>query len=437
MPNGRVGVIDCFAARLSASTREERLDANPTLRFLVNELKAERLAFVGFSHPHEDHGHGLRHILEEYRGRIDEVWVFRAFHSIYLERHMRARLVGGHRLPIEILLARPAGTFATELMRLRNLISELTDNDADDAAVFRDFAGYRSFAFSGEPLAIHMLGPTDYLVAEYEHALADNMTGLVDETGQKVNPAWKPDQIDHNRVSAALLVEYGKTRIVLGADMIARSWEGVLNEIDRGTEYALPLNCHLIKVSHHGSMTGHCEGLYERRLARRHGKPVAIVTPFNRHQYPLPSREGVDHLLENTSLLLSTNLAEACHACGRLPPGFVAFPAGIEEVVIPLTWAKDLATAPALRGAFMPSESDGAEPLPPPPAIPFSWGHDLIVHPRLARLLRPEVHRLLTTEETLSSTTPETDCRVSLYFNDKGRELKSMRYLGSRSGQLT
>src|ERR1700757_3196684 len=110
------------------------------------------------------------------------------------------------------------------------------------------------------------------------------MTGLVDETGENVNPAWMPDQIDHNRVSAALVVEYGKTRVILGADMITRSWEAILSEMDRGTEYTLPLNCHLIKVSHHGSITGHCQGLYERRFARRRAKPIAVVTPFNRHQ---------------------------------------------------------------------------------------------------------------------------------------------------------
>jgi hypothetical protein len=437
MPNGRVGVIDCFAARLDASTQDQRLDVNPTLRFLVDELKADRLAFVAFSHPHEDHGHGLRHVLEAYRGRIDEVWVFRAFQSIYLERHMKARLVGGHKLPIETLLAQPAGTFATELMRLRNLVRELTDDTHPDAAVFRDFAGYRKFTYEHEPLTFHVIGPTDHELAEYERALADNMTGLVDETGNTVNPAWKPDEIDHNRVSAALVVEYGKTRVVLGADMITRAWAGVVTEIVRGTEYALSLNCHLIKVSHHGSMTGHCEGLYEHRFARRRGKPIAIVTPFNRHRHPLPSPEGVDHLLAHTTLILTTNMDETYHACHRLRPGFVPFSGGTGEVSIPLTWARDLAADPALCGAFMPSESEGAGNIPPPPAVPLTWRHELIANPRLAGLLHPEVRRFLVTEESLRSVIPERDCRVSLYFNDKGRELRARRYVGPRAGQLT
>ena len=66
LPNGKVGVLDCFSARLKAATSKERVESNPTLRFLVNELRAKSLAFLGFPHPHEDHGRGLSHLLEEF-----------------------------------------------------------------------------------------------------------------------------------------------------------------------------------------------------------------------------------------------------------------------------------------------------------------------------------------------------------------------------------
>jgi hypothetical protein len=322
-------------------------------------------------------------------------------------------------------------------MRLRNLFLELTEDNDPTAAVFHDFAGYRRFTIEGEPLTLHVIGPTARVVAEYERALADNMTRLVDETGTKVNPDWNPDEIDHNRVCAALVVEYRKTRVVLGADMVTTAWTGVLTEIDQATEYTLSLNCHLIKVSHHGSMTGHCEGLYEHRFPRRHGKPIAIVTPFNRHRHPLPSPEGVNHLLAHTTCILTTNVAEAYHACGRTPPDFVSFPAGTGGVSIPLTWATAITADHALLGALMPSESEGAEAVPPPTAVPFTWRHELIANPRLARLLRPEVRHLLITEEELSNTAPETEGRVSLYFNDRGRELQARRYVGSHAGHLT
>jgi hypothetical protein len=437
MPNGGVGVIDCFAPRLDASTSEERLDANPTLRFLVNELRAPRLAFVAFSHPHEDHGHGLRHVLEHFRGRIDEVWVFRALEDLNLERHMRARIVGGRKSLSEASLPPPvaAGTFATELMWVRNLFRELTDDANDDAAIYYDFAGYRRFSFEGERLTFHVVGPTHRLISEYERDLAENMRGLVDEKGEKVDPAWEPDKVDHDRLSAALVIEYGKTRVVLGGDMIADSWAAVLAEIDRGNEYDLPLSCHMIKASHHGSMTGQCATLYERRLARRSGKPIAVLTPFNRHVHPLPRPEGVNHLLEHAGSVWATNLAEAYHACERLPPDFASAPVGSVEVNVPIRWATDLAAAPALRGVFRASESEGAE-ADLPSALPFAWRHELIANPRLADLLRPEVRRLFVTREELRSAVAERDCRVSLYFNARGRELTSRRYVGSRAGQV-
>jgi hypothetical protein len=437
MPNGGVGVIDCFAPQLKAATREERLQANPTLRFLIHELKAERLTFVAFSHPHEDHGRGFSHVLEEFRGRIDEIWVFRAFQSIDLERHMKALIHGGRRLDIERLHGEPVGTFTDELSKVTELILDLTSRTNPVGARFRDFAGYLRFGARGEPLIFHMIGPTDRLVAEYEKSLADNMAGVVDDSGENVNPNWQPDRVNHNRVSAALVVEYGKTRVVLGADMEREAWESLLGEMDSGTDPELSLGCHLLKVSHHGSMTGHCPGLYERRVRRRQRKPIAVVTPFNRHRHPLPSPEGVDHLLAHTSLVLASNLAEAYHACGRLAPDFARLPGGAGEVSIPLSWARDLAGEPALRGALLPSESEGAAVVPPPAAVPLTWRRDLIANPRLARLLRPEVRRLLMTEEASRAVVPERDCRVSLYFNDKGMELRARRYVGSCAGQLT
>src|SRR5688500_14036107 len=84
MPGGKVGVIDCFCRRLKARSAPERLAANPTLRLLRGRLRATRLAFVALTHPHEDHGRGLSHLLEDYSNRIDEVWMFVGFELVYL-----------------------------------------------------------------------------------------------------------------------------------------------------------------------------------------------------------------------------------------------------------------------------------------------------------------------------------------------------------------
>src|SRR3954452_21250288 len=129
MPNGGVGVIDCFAPRLKATTRDERLQANPTLGFLVNHLGAHSLAFLAFTHPHEDHGRGLTHLLEEFRDHIGWIWVFPSFQTIALERWFAASLDGGRRLPIERLLDEPPGSFSLELARFREQVHQQCQRD--------------------------------------------------------------------------------------------------------------------------------------------------------------------------------------------------------------------------------------------------------------------------------------------------------------------
>src|SRR5262249_42332197 len=192
-----------------------------------------------------------------------------------------ALLTSGRRSAIEVLLSEPAGTFATELMRVRNLIYELTDGRAPDGAGFRFFSGYADFPVEGEPLHLHILGPTHLLEAPYDRELAENMAGLVDDTGTTVNPSWRPDRINHNLVSPALVVEYKRTRIVLGGDMEKGAWERVLGE-SRGRRPKL--RCQLLKVSHHGSATGYFAGLYE--CFSRGGRVLAGLCPVQRRGVP-------------------------------------------------------------------------------------------------------------------------------------------------------
>ena len=78
-PNGKVGVLDCFSRQLVTNRGSNTYDFNPVVRFLRRTLKVSRLAFVGFTHPHEDHGRGLSHVLKEYEGAIDEIWMYDTF----------------------------------------------------------------------------------------------------------------------------------------------------------------------------------------------------------------------------------------------------------------------------------------------------------------------------------------------------------------------
>jgi glyoxylase-like metal-dependent hydrolase (beta-lactamase superfamily II) len=69
LPNGKWGVIDCYAN----SIRDE--STNQTLNFLKRR-NAKALEFLCLSHPHEDHFRGITHLLNAYEGAIEEFWRF-------------------------------------------------------------------------------------------------------------------------------------------------------------------------------------------------------------------------------------------------------------------------------------------------------------------------------------------------------------------------
>jgi len=435
MPNGGVGVIDCFAPQLKAENRIERLQANPTLRFLVNHLKATRLAFLGFTHPHEDHGRGLTHLLEEFRDRIDSIWVFPSFQTIALERWFAAAMTRDMRLPIERLLDESPGTFFLELVRFRELVHQQCAGTNPLRARFRSFYGRKSFSLDGEPIHIHFLGPTDDLVRRYEGDLTDNMRDLVEERvieGENrlvVRPEWRPDALNHNRISPALLIEYGKTRILLGGDMECEAWQTVLDEMT-SEESAILLTCHFIKISHHGSPTGPPDDLY-RRLARNKGRrPLAVLTPYNRHLSPLPSSAGLAMIRPRVENLLATNLAEAqlALALGRARPAI--------SIPLPGDLLAVLTANPGLWGALDPSLGGPASGAAPLDEIPGSLLPLLEANPALVDFLNPRLHRRWDRRHLLPSTFPEDECRISIYFNHRGMELRSHRHVGARGGPI-
>ncbi len=84
LPNGRWGVVDCYARSL-----------NPTLMFL-RESGVEKLEFLCLTHPHDDHYRGMSQILEEFP--VAYFWHFgapRAHDALQAARQLSAK--GGHK----------------------------------------------------------------------------------------------------------------------------------------------------------------------------------------------------------------------------------------------------------------------------------------------------------------------------------------------------
>lgn len=431
LPNGKVGVIDCCSSSLQGENADERLQNNPTLRFLRKSLKVQQLAFLAFTHPHEDHGRGISHLLKEYAGHIDEIWVFDAFQEFALERYYLALFNSRRRLPIERLLGEEPGTFSEELLTIRKLIIEQIELSNTTRAFPKLFKGREMFSVDGELVTIEFLGPSQTLAVLYKESIINNLAGLVDAKGNVLNESWRHDTVNHNLASPALLLTYGLTQIVVGCDMEVQGWEEAIRELPDETSLA----CQFVKVSHHGSETGYTDDLYARFGAQR--LPLAALTPFNRHRRPLPRRAGVKYLKVRTAELWTTSLQAALRSMG------------IEEPLSPdelsrlgpmiARWKTLLDAQPQYWRSLDPDyvRQDG-----PPVAgdqesvpIPSEWFADLVAEPRLAALLHPDLRiRDMPDFERLEPI--EDNYRLSFSFDKDGNELLEDRYVGPGCGKL-
>lgn len=431
LPNGKVGVIDCFSPVLKATDSEGRLAANPTLRCLRNHLRVERLAFIGLTHPHEDHGRGISHLLEDYQDRVDEIWIFDAFQEISLERYFVALFNQRRRLPIERLLNEQPGTFSAELLRIRNLVLKQTALRNPNRAIPRVFCGPQTVNLADEPVTFHFLGPSTALAQHYKAALVDNLSGVVADDGNMVDDSWRHDSVNHNLASPSILIEFGNTRILLGGDMERQGWTEALRELP---DLSVDLASTFVKVSHHGSDSGYIDGLYEQ--FGRNVPPVAVLTPFNRHRSPLPQREATSYLESRTAELWTTSLADAQRSLG------IEEPLSADELVrfrpVLERWKLDLDANPTFWRALDPdfvAQHGIASVEEPLSGIPHQWIPDLVAEPRLATLIHPCLRRKYLPRFDRPDSI-EDFYRLSHSFDDTGTEVLADRYTGGGCGRL-
>ncbi len=188
---------------------------------------------------------------------------------------------------------------------------------------------YPSPFSSGSSVKITVVAPCGQDIDRYEQDLEK----LLDTQGRlrgRIPPSL------HNGISIGLLVTFGRTRLMLGGDVERPAWENTLTEWDHAE---LTANC--VKVSHHGSPTGYCDGLWAKLAAN--GKPIAIVTSFRQHR--LPRGESLAHIRPFVSSLFTTRL-DAIHP---------------SELPIPLSPNAPVRSRQAIARTFnaQPQEDDG------------------------------------------------------------------------------
>lgn len=120
-----------------------------------------------------------------------------------------------------------------------------------------------------------------------------------------------------NLVSVVLHIKFENVSVLLGADMEthhdpARGWTAAVAE----ARLAGLGRADVLKVPHHGSLTGHHEEVWRDLLIK---KPLAVVTPFNKlpDDKKLPTADDVLRLQSLASRVFQTAPAGRSNARGR------------------------------------------------------------------------------------------------------------------------
>jgi hypothetical protein len=154
---------------------------------------------------------------------------------------------------------------------------------------------------NGRKFQLHSLSPSDtaVLISKIEFR---QLLPQVKEAKRRVQ-SLKP-----NHTSVVLWAEWESASVLLGSDLEETGddrlgWSAILLSETKPKGKAS-----VYKVSHHGSRTGHHDGIWSNLMEI---KPVSILTPFCKGNVILPTEPDIDRILSSSSSAFST---------GRLRP---------------------------------------------------------------------------------------------------------------------
>ena len=311
LPDGSWAVIDCFAS----SPNDTR--TNPAHR-LLSSRGVKALEFVCLTHPHADHFMGMSRLVRDFQ--VKTFWGFGGLHPPDFDL-------------LKTFFKADAATSGLpdsqeRASEISNLFDEILRKGIRHQAVSAKTLIYPTSIDCKTNIKIWGLAPSGRHTDEYKLRL------LKSTKGKQFKSALPKS--DHNLISSAFLIEFGRTRIILRGDVEQDGWQDVLDD-----KPVSDVSAHAVKVPHHGSRNGYCPALWERFAAGR--KPVAVLTPFSPKF--LPDKIALDHIRP---------YARAIHSAAALQHAPESFPtaadprlARIRTVLMTRARARRLDTARA------------------------------------------------------------------------------------------
>lgn len=303
LPNGKWGVVDCYSSNPGK-------DSNPTIHFL-RKLAPDisSLEFVCLSHPHVDHLAGMDELLEEYQysKSLGTVWLSFARESNEVLAAINEEIIAADESHIG---QTRRDRLLTDFMNRINQWSQQYKPQHKSQVtppVIRSM--HYQLNYQGEDgdenhFEIVGISPESHLEHGYHRRVMQKVWPKSPQDDRKKGTGkGKPKKKSkgnrkhlagklHNNIGLALLIRYGKTQVLLGADLEKEAWEQILKDPTRPKNKVITPD--LIKVSHHGSNNSFSESLFDSFAVENHTPQMAIITHYCCGKHPLPQKEAVE-----------------------------------------------------------------------------------------------------------------------------------------------
>jgi hypothetical protein len=349
---------------------------------------------------------------------LNEFWVFASFQHGLVHAYFDALQRHATHDTVERLLELPPGTMWWELLKLYEGVESLRERKGTPVRFL--CGALKPFRLCGGSVQVQVLTPSHDHLWNYHGQMNRAIQFLARRRAESKSQRPSP-RVLHNQASAAFLIEYGTTRILLMADAEEALWHAW--QAETAALFFPPVQ--FLKVGHHGSANGCVDAVY-RRFAD-HELTTAVLTPFDRHQSPLPSLDGVRCIRRHVRELYCTNRVAAAESSRRRwrPAGEPPTPPPL-----PASWARACIENPDLLRLLAVEGRSRSSPMAQV-RLPTLWAKDCLRRPDLFQLLHPEVRnrRVLPTRATVAD-----EFRVSVYYDDRGQEVE--RYIGWGVGRL-
>jgi hypothetical protein len=237
-----------------------------------------RLRFVALTHPHDDHYAGLGRLIEAYSGSIDEIWC-----TVPTGGHYANAYYDYERICEDNPDQVPGAEDCKGLARIYNALKN--NRDGAQLRLMQRGLALLKTRLRRQPLQIHCIAPSDNDLMIAQGDLMHTIKEVV-QSQAKCRPRHDP-----NLTSAALLVTWGKSQILLGGDLLCQA--GAYEGWSRAAENVRG-HVQLVKAAHHAS-----EGAQDWELA--------IVTPFREGSSGYPPQPHILRQLGKITSLAITS----------------------------------------------------------------------------------------------------------------------------------